>query len=117
MPLSNALSFKGLFVYSVVDENRNNTDFTFINDPEALVPTGGDTRDEKATEKILRGTFVWDSARTQSLEIGVEGAINTLDKVQTFFDIVGGKQIDLEQIQFSPDHIRRRRSSFRIRLR
>ncbi len=24
---------------------------------------------------------------------------------------------DLEQIQFSPDHIRRRRSSFRIRLR
>ena len=94
--LSDSLSFRGLFVYSVSDENRNNDDFTFIDDPEVLSPVGGDTRDEKATEKILRGTFDWAFAQNQSLEAGVEGAVNALDKVQTFFDTVNGTRVDLD---------------------
>ena len=94
-PLSQNLSFKGLFVYSVSDQNRSNEDFTFINDPDFLSPDGGDTRDEKVTEKILRGTVDWAFTQTQSLEVGVEGTINTLDKTQVFFDTVNGARVDL----------------------
>ena len=70
-------------------------DFTFINDPDFLSPDGGDTRDEKVTEKILRGTVDWAFTQTQSLEVGVEGTINTLDKTQVFFDTVNGARVDL----------------------
>ena len=56
---------------------------------------GGDTRDEKATEKILRGTVDWAFAQNHSLEAGVEGAINKLDKAQIFFDVVEGERVDL----------------------
>lgn len=95
-PLSRTVSFKGLFVYSVDDENRNNEDFTFATDPDQAQLISGDTRDEKATEKILRGTFDWAFAQKHSLELGVEGAVNELDKTQSFFDVIDGERVQRE---------------------
>ena len=92
VPLTKTLNFKGLFVYAVDQQNRENEDFSFIADPDAPTPVSGDTRDEKATEKILRGTMDWAFAETQGLEVGVEGAINSLDKTQVFFDVTNGVQ-------------------------
>jgi outer membrane receptor for ferrienterochelin and colicins len=92
IPLTNSLSFKSLFVYAVNQEDRENEDFGFADDPESPTLTSGDSRDQKATEKILRGTLDWAFAKTQSLEIGVEGAVNSLDKTQTFFDVANGIQ-------------------------
>ncbi len=92
VPLTKTLKFKGLFVYAVNQEDRENEDFSFIDDPDAPTLISGDTQDEKATEKILRGTLDWAFAKTQSLEVGIEGAINSLDKTQTFFDVTNGIQ-------------------------
>lgn len=93
-PLSKSITFKGLFVYSVDDEDRINENFSFISDPENADLISGDTRDEKATEKILRGTLDWAIAAKHSLEIGVEGAKNKLDKAQAFFDVIDGTQVE-----------------------
>jgi outer membrane receptor for ferrienterochelin and colicins len=95
-PLSKSVAFKGLFVYSVDDENRNNENFSFALNPDNAQLTSGDTRDERATEKILRGTFDWAFAPKHSLEIGAEGAVNELDKTQSFFDVVNGQRVDRE---------------------
>ncbi len=103
VPLGQSLTFKGLFVYSVDDEDRINENFSFATDPNDAQLVSGDTRDEKATEKILRGTFDWGFAPKHSLEVGVEGAINKLDKTQTFFDVVGGERINREV--FNADQI------------
>ncbi len=94
VPLTSSLNFKGLFVYSVDHMDRENEDFSFIDDPEAPSLASGDTSDETATEKILRGTLDWGFTPTQSLEVGIEGAINSLDKAQTFFDVTNGIQIN-----------------------
>ena len=51
---------------------------------------GGDTKDETATETILRGTIDWNFAEKHDLEVGVEGAINTLKKDLDFFTLEDG---------------------------
>ena len=56
---------------------------------------GGDARDERATETILRGKVYWTLTNTQELELGVEGAINTLNRDLDFFSIQNGAQIDI----------------------
>lgn len=93
VPFGKSLQFKALFVYSVDDEDRDNENLNFANDPEMALLASGDTRDEKATEKIARATLDWSFAKTQSLEIGAEGAINSLDKAQTFFTVVNGERV------------------------
>ncbi|MEQ8733963.1 MAG: TonB-dependent receptor [Rhodospirillaceae bacterium] len=91
--LSKSMNFTGLFIYSRSTEDRENENFARIGDD--LVIQGGDGRDETSTEKILRGTVNWNIAKKHDLEIGVEGAINTLDKDLNFFSVVGGEQIDI----------------------
>lgn len=93
VPLAKSLQFKALFVYSVDDEDRENENLNFAEDPEVAFLSSGDTRDEKATEKIVRATLDWSFTKTQSLEIGAEGAINSLDKAQTFFSVINGARI------------------------
>lgn len=93
VPLGKSLTFKSLFVYAVDQEDRTNEDFSFVTDPDSAALVSGDSRDEKETEKILRGTLDWRVAPKHSLEVGVEGAINSLDKTQTFFDVTNGIQI------------------------
>ena len=56
---------------------------------------GGDAKDEKATETILRGTVFWTVAQAHELELGVEGAVNTLDRDLDFFSVRNGEQIDI----------------------
>lgn len=93
IPLGKNVTFKGLFVYAVDQEDRENEDFAFAVDPDAAALVSGDMSDEKTTEKILRTTLDWRLAQKHSLELGVEGAINSLDKTQTFFDVNNGLQI------------------------
>lgn len=93
VPLGKNFTLKSLFVYAVDQEDRENEDFSFIIDPDSAGLISGDTRDEKETEKILRTTLDWSLAKKHSLEVGVEGAINSLDKTQTFFDVNNGLQV------------------------
>lgn len=95
-PLSKALRFKGLFVYSVDSLDRENENLAFTVDPESAFLSSGDTLDETATEKILRATLDWSLTQSQSLEIGAEGAINSLDKTRNFFTIANGERVSLD---------------------
>ncbi len=94
--ISPSLKFTGLFVYTNTTNDRNNANFERIG--EDLKPLGGDTRDQKATETILRGTFDWNFAQRHDLEVGVEGAINTLDKNLDFFSVIDGDRVDVPVI-------------------
>ena len=93
IPLGKSVTFKSLFVYAVDQKDRENEDFLFTFEPGTSTLVSGDTSDEKATEKILRTTLDWRLAQRHNLELGVEGAINSLDKTQTFFDVNNGLQI------------------------
>jgi outer membrane receptor for ferrienterochelin and colicins len=91
-PLGKDSKFLALGVYnrnSIVrdSENFNVLDF-------ATPQTGGDTRNEVRTEKILRGTFQTSFSPTQQFEIGVEGAITSLDKDLDFFNLINGRRVD-----------------------
>lgn len=94
-PLGKSLRFKGLFVYAVDSLDRDNENLTFADDPESAFLSSGDTLDEKATEKILRATLDWTLTKNQSLEVGAEGAINSLDKTRNFFAIANGERVAL----------------------
>lgn len=83
----------GFAVYSDNSIRTESEIFNFAATPEAQ--TGGDARDEHTVEKIVRGTFQRDIGETQKLEIGVEGAITTLDKDLDFFSIAGGRRVDI----------------------
>ncbi|MEQ8733786.1 MAG: TonB-dependent receptor [Rhodospirillaceae bacterium] len=96
VPLSASMTFKTLFVYAVDQEDRQNDGFSFFVNPDDAVLTNDDTRDEKATEKIVRGTVDWAIAEKHSLEVGVEGAINALDKTQQFFQTIGGIRTSID---------------------
>ena len=91
--LSQSLKFTGLFIYSNASVDRTNTNFERLG--EDLNQLGGDNKDQTATEKILRGTVDWNFSKRHDLEIGVEGAINTLNKDLDFFSIDNGTQIDI----------------------
>lgn len=95
-PLGKSLQFKALVVYSVTDQDRDNENLNFADDPDSAFLASGDTLDEKATEKIARATFDWSFAKTQSLEIGAEGAINSLDKTRAFFTAANGERVSLD---------------------
>ncbi len=96
VPLSASMTFKTLFVYAVDQEDRQNDGFSFFVNPDDAALTNDDTRDEKATEKIVRGTVDWAIAEKHSLEVGVEGAINALDKTQQFFQTIGGIRTSID---------------------
>jgi len=85
--------FTGLFIYSNETVDRPSNNFFLLG--SNLDPRGGDTKNGRATEKILRGTFDWDFAAKHELELGVEGAINTLDKDLDVFAIVDGVAVDI----------------------
>ncbi|MDX2224536.1 MAG: TonB-dependent receptor [Rhodospirillaceae bacterium] len=93
VPLGAKSKLLGFAVYSDNSIRTDSEIFNFAVTPEAQ--TGGDGRDEHTVEKIVRGTFQRDIGETQKLEIGVEGAITTLDKDLDFFSIVGGRRVDL----------------------
>lgn len=97
--LSKSMNFTGLFIYSRGSTDRDNENFVLTGaDPELdadLTQSGGDQRSQTTTEKILRGTVNWNMAKNHDLEIGVEGAINTLDKDLDFFSIVNGARVDI----------------------
>jgi len=91
--LGKTVKFTGLFIYSNETVDRPSNNFFMVG--ENLFPRGGDTKDGKATEKILRGTFNWDVAAKHELELGVEGAVNTFDKDLDFFSIVDGVSVEI----------------------
>ena len=79
-----------LFVYSNAINDRNNTNFENINDD--IIQLGGDNRDKTESEKIIRTTFDLNLNKNNQIELGIEGAINTLDKSIDFYNIVDGTQ-------------------------
>lgn len=91
--LGKSLKFTGLFIYSKTAVDRDNGQFDGAGEDEFQL--GGDSKAETATETILRGTVDWNLAQRHDLEIGVEGAINTLNKDLDFFSIVDGTRIDI----------------------
>lgn len=97
--LSKSLNFNGLFIYSRGSTDRDNENFVLVgadpDDDADLAQSGGDTRAQTTTEKILRGTLNWNIAANHDLEIGVEGAINTLDKDLDFFSITNGDRVEI----------------------
>jgi len=106
-PFGKRLSFTGLFVYSNEITDRNNNNFELIEDDglaefletfgyeEDLTKLGGDDRDQTSTETILRGTLDWNPNSRHEFEIGVEGALNTLDKDINFFRIENGERLNI----------------------
>jgi outer membrane receptor for ferrienterochelin and colicins len=50
--------------------------------------------DELATETILRSSYTWPVASGQSLELGLEGAINTLEKDVQLFEVLPDGTLD-----------------------
>ena len=93
-PISQNARFAGLFIRTNSDIDRQTENFSRITESN-LIQLGGDARDEKATETILRGTLFWTATRTQDLELGVEGAINTLNRNLDFFSIQNSGQVDV----------------------
>ncbi|MDE0801473.1 MAG: TonB-dependent receptor [Rhodospirillaceae bacterium] len=91
--LGKSLNFTGLFIYSNSSVDRENENFVQVAENRTL--TGGDNRNQTAAEKILRGTLNWNIAKKHDLELGVEGAVNTLDKDLDFFSFVNGALIDI----------------------
>ena len=93
-PIGKNARFTGLFIRTNSDTDRTTQNFSRIGEND-LFQLGGDAKDEKATETILRGTVFWTLAQAHELELGVEGAVNTLDRDLDFFSIVNGEQIDI----------------------
>lgn len=88
-PMGKSAKFTGLFIRSTATVDQvTNRFFRFPNSD--LDQLGGDTKDETATETILRGTIDWNFAEKHDLEVGVEGAINTLKKDLDFFTLEDG---------------------------
>lgn len=93
-PIGKTARFSGLLIRSTTTiDTASETFFRFPNSD--LVPLGGDSKDEKTTETIARATIDWNFAERHDLELGVEGAINTLDKNLDFFTLVNGTRIDI----------------------
>lgn len=88
IPFGAGHKFLGFAVYNnrMIDENSE------ISDVASTPPVSfaGDTRDENSYEAILRGTMQFAVFDTDTLEFGVEGARNKLDKDLDFFSIAGG---------------------------
>ena len=94
-----------LFVYSNAENNRNNTNYNlplgFTDTDSLLVPLnnleqlGGDNRDKSEAEKIIRATLDFNLNENNQFEIGVEGAVNTLDKRIEFYDLVNDIQVNI----------------------
>ncbi len=93
-PISKNARFSGLFIRTNADIDRQTENFFRISDDD-LLPLGGDTRDERTTETILRGTVIWTMNEEHELELGVEGAINTLNRDLDFFVIQSGDRFDI----------------------
>ena len=93
-PIGKNARFTGLFIRTNSDIDLTTQNFSRIGEND-LFQLGGDAKDEKATETILRGTVFWTLAQAHELELGVEGAVNTLDRDLDFFSIVNGEQIDI----------------------
>ena len=94
--IGNNAKFTGLFVYARETQDRDNENFAVFG--EDFDQLGGDAKDQTAKEKILRGTFDWNLAQRHKLELGIEGAINILDKNLDFFQIVDGVRVGIPVI-------------------
>ena len=93
-PIGKNARFTGLFIRSTSDIDRTTENFSGFSDDD-LFQLGGDYKDEKTTETIVRGTVFWTLATAHELELGVEGAINTLDRDLDFFSVQNDDQFDI----------------------
>jgi len=79
-------SFKGLFI--VNRTSRPSLDYRNRIEPTRTVEVSRSIADVDTAEDILRGSYTFPIGRGMTLEIGGEGAHNTLDQhLQAFFDL------------------------------
>ena len=68
--------------------------------------------DALATEAILRSSYSWPVALSQNLEIGLEGAINTLEKDVQLFEILPDGTLDPVDVFNSDSDVEENRYEF-----
>ena len=93
-PFGSGLKFLGLFVVKDKTTIRRSD----INNVLGPIPvqTGGDSREERGSEKILRGTLQIPIRSFDQAEVGVEVARNSLDKNLDFYALTNGRRIDIQ---------------------
>jgi len=92
-PFGSSSKFLGLAVVNRNNIVRASEVFSIFN--FAPTQTGGDSRNEKRDEKILRGTIQTDITNNQKLEYGVEGTKTKLDKNLDFFSLANGVRVNV----------------------
>ena len=68
--------------------------------------------DSLATETILRSSYSWPVANAQNLEVGLEGAINTLEKDVQLFEILADGTLDPVDLFNSDSDVEENRYEF-----
>jgi hypothetical protein len=93
VPLGSSIKALLLGVYSRGEIDLDSETFDIVRSPS--VRTGGDTRDEVKTAKIVRLTLQGTISDNHQVEIGAEGANTRLDKDLDFFSFAGATRIDI----------------------
>lgn len=93
-PLGASGSLRALFIHRSATEESDSlegevTAGTFVADDREI-------EEEKSTETILRGAYSHRFSAPHKLEVGVEGAINTLDSELRAFEADGGELVELD---------------------
>jgi hypothetical protein len=68
--------------------------------------------DEMATESIIRSSYSWPLTGSQNLELGIEGAINTLEKKVDLFEVLPDGSLDPVDIFNSNSDVEENRYEF-----
>lgn len=74
---------------------------------ESLVQT-----DSLATESILRSSYSWPVANAQNLELGLEGAVNTLEKDVQLFEVLPDGTLEPVEVFNSDSDVEENRYEF-----
>ena len=93
LQIGNAIKVLGLGVYSNAEIDSDSRIFDFLSG--SRVETAGDARNEVKIQKIARLTVQADVTSAQELEVGAEGAKTSLNKDLDFFNLVGGRRVDI----------------------
>ena len=114
--LENRIGASGVLKTRVIYTNKTSDESEFVslsstvagNVPsESLVLT-----DELATESIVRSSYSWPLTGSQNLELGLEGAKNTLEKEVVLFEVLPDGSLDLIDVFNSDSDVEENRYEF-----
>jgi outer membrane receptor for ferrienterochelin and colicin len=114
--LENSIGANGILKTRLIYTNKASDESEFVslsssvagNVPlESLVLT-----DELATETIIRSSYSWPLNGSQNLELGIEGAKNTLDKKVDLFEVLPDGSLDSIDVFNSDSDVEENRYEF-----